>query len=68
MSDTPEHVRALQLKIWLAKSPGERLLRALQDNEVLYLFWKEAKEAAERLKHCRVGPMGTPEGKAPATL
>ncbi|HEY2726639.1 MAG TPA: hypothetical protein VGI61_05670 [Parafilimonas sp.] len=40
MTDTPEHIRQLQLNIWLSKSPMERLLQFLQDNEALFLFWK----------------------------
>ena len=40
MSDTPEHIKQLQLNIWLSKSPMERLLQFLQDNETLFLFWK----------------------------
>ena len=44
MTDTPKHVRDIQRKIWLQKSPGERLLQALQDNEALFLGLKAAKE------------------------
>ncbi|MCW3073404.1 MAG: hypothetical protein JWP69_473 [Flaviaesturariibacter sp.] len=44
MTDTPQHIKDLQLKIWLSKSPGERLHQMLKDNEALYLFWKEAKK------------------------
>ena len=40
MSDTPEHIKNLQLNIWLSKPPMERLLQFLQDNETLFLFWK----------------------------
>jgi len=41
VTDTPEHIKQLQLKIWLSKPPMERLLRFLQDNEALYFFWKK---------------------------
>ena len=41
MTDTPEHIKALQLKIWLSKPPGERLLQFLKDNEAMYLAFKE---------------------------
>jgi hypothetical protein len=41
VTDTPEHIKELQLKIWLSKSPMERLLQFLQDNEALYFFWKK---------------------------
>jgi len=43
MQDTPEHVRKLQLQIWLSKTPEERLLQAIQDNEAMFAFWKAAK-------------------------
>ncbi len=48
MEDTPQHIKNLQLKIWLSKSPGERLLQLLKDNEELYLFWKKGKEALSK--------------------
>jgi hypothetical protein len=41
MTDTPEHIKQLQLNIWLSKSPMERLLQFLEDNEALFLFWKK---------------------------
>ena len=43
MTDTPQHIYDLQLKLWLAKSPGERLRQMLVDNNALYKFWKEVK-------------------------
>lgn len=36
MTDTPEHVHEIQLQLWLSKSPGERLLQFLTDNDALY--------------------------------
>ena len=36
MTDTPLHIKQLQLKIWLAKTPQERLLQYLTDNDALY--------------------------------
>ena len=36
MTDTPEHVQEIQLQLWLSKSPGERLLQFLTDNDALY--------------------------------
>jgi len=41
MTDTPEHIKQLQLNVWLSKPPMERLLQFLQDNETLFLFWKK---------------------------
>ena len=43
MTDTPQHIYDLQLKLWLAKSPGERLHQLMKDNDALFKFWKEAK-------------------------
>lgn len=39
MTDTPEHIKALQLKIWLSKPPIERLRQMMADNEALMKFW-----------------------------
>ncbi|WP_343744339.1 hypothetical protein [Chitinophaga sp.] len=44
MTDTPDHIKQLQLKIWLSKSPGERLRQMMEDNTALYAFWRAAKE------------------------
>ena len=43
MTDTPQHIYDLQLKLWLAKSPAERLNQLMMDNDALFKFWKEAK-------------------------
>ncbi len=43
MTDTPQYIKDLQLKIWLSKPPGERLRQFLIDNDALYTFWREAK-------------------------
>ncbi len=43
MQDTPEHIKKIQLQIWLAKSPSERLLQAIVDNEALFAFWEHAR-------------------------
>lgn len=55
MTDTPEYIKQLQLRIWLSKSPMERLLQFLQDNEALYFFWKKNNSflngAGEPQKH-----------------
>ena len=42
MTDTPQHIKDLQLKIWLSKSPMERLKRTLEDNGALLQFWSSA--------------------------
>jgi len=52
MQDTPDHIKKIQLQIWLSKTPEERLRQAIEDNEALYAFWAQAKEqlAAEKMK------------------
>ena len=42
MTDTPQHIKELQLKIWLSKSPGERLRLTLEGNGQLLHFWSAA--------------------------
>lgn len=44
MDDTPQYIKDLQLKIWLSKTPGERLRQFVVDNENMFRFWKAAKE------------------------
>lgn len=44
MTDTPQHIYDLQLKTWLSKTPAERLLQFLQDNDDMRSALKEAKE------------------------
>jgi hypothetical protein len=43
MTDTPQHIKELQLKIWLSKSPGERLRLTLEGNGQLLQFWSAAR-------------------------
>lgn len=45
MNDTPQHIKDLQLKIWLSKSPGERLKQFMEDNASLFQFWKAAQKS-----------------------
>lgn len=44
MTDTPEHIKALQLKIWLSKPPMERLRQMMEDNEALMKFWSVTRK------------------------
>ena len=44
MKDTPDHIKELQLKHWLSKSPEERLLQFIRENEA---WWKALKDAKE---------------------
>lgn len=43
MTDTPQHIKDLQLKLWLSKTPGERLYQFLIDNEAMLNGLREAK-------------------------
>lgn len=43
MTDTPQHIKELQLQIWLSKSPMERLRQTLEDNGQLLQFWSSAR-------------------------
>lgn len=44
MNDTPQHIKNLQLKIWLSKPPEERLKQFLIDNEALQKFWEKSRK------------------------
>ena len=46
MNDTPEHIRKLQLNIWLSKSPEERLRQMMESNAALMQFWANAKKVS----------------------
>ena len=48
MTDTPKHILEIQLKLWLEKTPGERLLQFLTDNDALY---KAIQVTKEKIKH-----------------
>lgn len=48
MKDTPKHVQQIQLKLWLAKTPGERLLQFLTDNDAMYKAILKAKEQMKK--------------------
>ena len=45
MNDTPQHIKELQLKIWLSKSPAERLKQFMEDNASLFRFWAAARNS-----------------------
>ena len=48
MTDTPKYILEIQLKLWLEKTPGERLLQFLTDNDALY---KAIQATKETIKH-----------------
>jgi hypothetical protein len=50
MIDTSQDIKNLQLKIWLDKSPMERLRQLMTDNEALIKFWNEVKPSDKILK------------------
>ena len=47
MTDTPEYIKDLQLKIWLAKPPEERLLQFILENEP---WWNALQQTKENLR------------------
>jgi hypothetical protein len=47
MTDTPEYIKSLQVKMWLAKPPEERLLQFIMENDA---WWKALQETNENLK------------------
>ena len=53
MNDTPEHIKELQLKLWLSKPPEERLLQFIRENDAWWQALKEAKENNLKLKETK---------------
>ncbi|MDZ4808397.1 MAG: hypothetical protein SGI96_09000 [Bacteroidota bacterium] len=43
MNDTPEHVRKLQLELWLKKTPGERHYQTIIEIEAMSIILRDAK-------------------------
>ncbi len=41
MNDTPQYIKDIQLKMWLAKPPMERLKQFLIDNDALFKFYTD---------------------------
>lgn len=37
MPDTPQHIKDIQLNLWLSKTPEERLMQFLKDNNEMYM-------------------------------
>ena len=50
MTDTPEHIKKLQLELWLSKTPAERLRQTLLDIEGWSLFFKEGKKQMDKIR------------------
>jgi len=53
LNDTPAHIKDLQLKLWLSKSPEERLLQFIRENDAWWQALKEAKEKNLKLKETK---------------
>lgn len=43
MTDTPQHIKDLQLQLWLSKTPGERLTQFIRDNDAMYKALRDFK-------------------------
>lgn len=43
MTDTPQHIKDLQLMFWLSKTPAERLRQLMMDNDAIFNFWAAIK-------------------------
>ena len=43
MTDTPRHIIELQLRLWMSKTPEERLYQFLSDNHEMYQALREFK-------------------------
>ena len=48
MTDTTQIIKDLQLKIWLSKTPMERLHQLMVDNEALLKFWSVVKPVGKK--------------------
>lgn len=44
MTNTSQKVKDIQLAVWMSKTPEERLLTFLKDNEIMYMIWKQHQE------------------------
>jgi hypothetical protein len=47
MQDTPQHIKDLQLKIWLSKPPMERLRQFLIDNDAFFRLVTHARHSMD---------------------
>lgn len=43
MTDTPKHIKDIQLKLWLSKTPEERLYQFIMDNDAMYQALRKYK-------------------------
>lgn len=69
MIDTTQEIKNLQLKIWLEKSPMERLRQFMTDNEALIKFWNEVKPSDKILKvNSRENTIDTSKNRNSSTI
>jgi hypothetical protein len=47
LTDTPKHIKDIQLKLWLTKTPEERLFQFITENDA---WWKAINEAKANKK------------------
>jgi hypothetical protein len=43
MTDTPQHIKELQLKLWMSKTQEERLYQFIIDNDSMYQALRDFK-------------------------
>jgi len=44
MQDTPDHIKQLQLDIWLSKTIPERLEQFIIDNDAMFKMWRQMQQ------------------------
>ena len=59
MQDTPDHIKQLQLSIWLSKTMSERLEQFIIDNDALFKMWKQMQEQVASKKSIDVANLNT---------
>ncbi len=65
MNDTPDHIKELQRRIWMRKSPMERLKQFLLDNDDFFRFTNTLKsqikeqEVKKKFSNDAVAPVNT---------
>ena len=44
MQDTPEHIKQLQLAIWLSKPIAKRVEQFIIDNDAMFKMWQQMQQ------------------------
>ncbi len=68
MNDTPDHVKRIQLELWLAKPAEERIRLTLQMNDELYGLWNEVKKNMARSNQDNTDIISNPASQTKNTL